>query len=89
MGYKVELKPGAQKELARLDRLAQRRIAAFIDELSGAENPRQHGIAMQGAERLWRYRLGDYRLITEINDNIITTIIIIILKIAHWREAYR
>lgn len=86
MGYNVAIKPSAVKELARLDKPAQRRIAGFIEELKVLDNPRVSGIAMQGSERRWRYRVGDYRLIAEINDNTIT---ICIFKIGHRREVYR
>lgn len=86
MGYKIALLPSARKELADLDKAARRRIAAFIDRLETLDNPRISGIALQGPGRLWRYRVGDYRLIAEINDSTIT---IVILRIGNRREVYR
>jgi mRNA interferase RelE/StbE len=41
---------------------------------------------MQGDHRLWRYRIGDYRMIAEIENQIVT---ITIIKIGHRREVYR
>jgi mRNA interferase RelE/StbE len=86
LGYKIEIKASAKKELARLDRQMQRRLLVFLSELGDVENPRISGIAMQGGERAWRYRVGDYRMIAEIDDDIIT---IYIIKIGHRREVYR
>lgn len=86
MGYKIQFKSSAEKELAKLDKPIQRRIAGFIEELKTLDNPRVYGIAMQGNSRRWRYRIGDYRMIAEINDNTIT---IIIFKIGHRGEVYR
>jgi mRNA interferase RelE/StbE len=86
LGYKIEIKSSAKKELARLDRQMQRRLLAFLSELGDVENPRISGIAMQGGARAWRYRVGDYRMIAEIDDDIIT---IYIIKIGHRREVYR
>lgn len=86
MGYKIIIKASARKELSRLDKSAQRRIAAFIDKLQSLDNPRKDGIAMQGQDRLWRYRIGDYRMIVEIDDKAIT---VIVFRIGHRREVYR
>lgn len=86
MGYKISIKPSAVKELAGLDKSTQRRIAGFIDLLKSLDDPRVSGIAMQGAGRLWRYRVGDYRIIANIEDKIIT---IEIIKIGHRRKVYK
>jgi mRNA interferase RelE/StbE len=52
------------------------------------DNPRQLGAALQGTpyQDLWRYRVGNYRIITEIDDD---SIRILVVRIAHRREAYR
>lgn len=86
MGYKITIKPSAAKELAGLDKKIGRRIAAFIDRLQTLDDPRDSGIAMQGAGHLWRYRVGDYRIIAAIEDRTIT---IDIIKIGHRGEVYR
>jgi mRNA interferase RelE/StbE len=86
LGYKISIKPSAVKELAGLDKSTQRRIAGFIDLLKSLDDPRVSGIAMQGAGRLWRYRVGDYRIIANIEDKTIT---IEIIKIGHRREVYK
>jgi mRNA interferase RelE/StbE len=86
LAYKVIVPDGAKKQLAKLDKPAQKRIVQFLVALGEADNPRLHGIAMQGNSRLWRYRVGDYRLIADIDDGVIT---ITITKIGHRREVYR
>lgn len=52
------------------------------------ENPRELGEALQGEKfaGLWKYRVGDYRIVTQIKD---TEIDILVLKIGHQREVYR
>lgn len=86
MGYKVLIKASAKKELAKLDRPIQSRIFKFLLELEDTDSPRHSGIALQGDFGLWRYRIGDYRLIAEIEDRVVT---ITVIKIGHRREVYR
>jgi mRNA interferase RelE/StbE len=86
LGYKIAIKPSAVKELAGLDNSTKRRIAGFIDRLKTLEDPRVSGIAMQGTGRLWRYRVGDYRIIADIEDKTIT---IEIIKIGHRSGVYK
>lgn len=88
MAWTIKFESLALKELKKLDKPARNRIERFIDELACGENPRSKGIALQG-ERfrgLWRYRVGDYRLICQIKDR---EVIILILDIGHRKEVYR
>lgn len=52
------------------------------------DNPRQIGAALQGTRyrNLWRYRVGNYRIIAEINDE---RVLILVVRIAHRRDIYR
>ena len=86
MPWEVELKPKARRALARLDGSVQQRIVDFLDRLSGAENPRHSGEALQGERGLWRYRVGDYRIIAQLQDQQLT---VLVVKIGHRREVYR
>ena len=72
----------------KLDRAAQRSIQRFLrDRLSPADNPRQWGKPLQGEKRgLWRYRVGDYRLICDIQDEQIT---VLVLEVGHRKNVYR
>jgi mRNA interferase RelE/StbE len=57
------------------------------DRLQPAENPRQLGKPLQGDKGgLWRYRVGDYRLICEIQDERIT---VLVLRVGHRKDVYR
>ncbi len=87
MKYTVEYTPGALKELKKLDRYMQALIIGWIEKnLVDCEDPRRHGKALT-ANRTgqWRYRIGDYRLIAEIEDD---RVIILILNVGHRREIY-
>ena len=89
MAWRIELDDFAKKDLAKLDKQTARRIAKFIRErLMQLENPRQIGDALKGAElgALWRYRVGDYRLIARIEDEIVR---VLIVRIGNRRDVYR
>ena len=86
MAYKIIIPDTAKKQLAQLDKPIQRRIVQYLTELGESDNPRAYGIAMQGEAHLWRYRMGDYRIIANIEDKTIT---IAVLKIGHRRDVYR
>lgn len=65
--------------------MRQERIQRHIDAL--ATEPRPPGcVKMSGIERTYRIRVGDYRIIYEIRDNVL---IVLVLRIGHRREAYR
>ncbi len=85
MAYKVLLDKAAEKTLDKLDAPVRKRILLFLVELRDSENPRSTGKALQNRGRLWRYRVGDYRLIADIQDKTIT---ITVLKIGHRSAVY-
>jgi len=68
MTWNIKLEASALKALKKLDAAVRRRIEDYIDRLAEEENPRARGIALQGTayEGLWRYRVGDYRLICQM-----------------------
>jgi len=86
--WRIEIARTAERQITKLARPAQKSIQRFLRErLAVAENPRQWGKALQGGKRgLWRYRVGDYRLICDIQDERIT---VLVLEIAHRRDVYR
>lgn len=88
MTWKVEFLEGAAHSLAKLDKEDQRRILRFVRErLEGEENPRRIGKSMQGNHAgRWRYRVGDYRLICNIEDG---KLLVLVLALGHRREVYR
>lgn len=87
MTYHVEFTKEALKFLKKLDKHTALLITAWIRKnLEGCTNPRQHGkglTANRSGE--WRYRIGDYRIIADIQDD---KVIILILEIGHRRDIY-
>ena len=87
MTYKVEYTEQAIKELRKIDKHTQFFILAWIEKnLVDCENPRQLGkglTANRSGE--WPYRVGDYRIIAEIEDD---KVIILVLTVGHRREVY-
>jgi mRNA interferase RelE/StbE len=74
LAWRIEITRTATKQITKLDQRAQKSVLNFLrGRLSSADNPRQWGRALQGEKRgLWRYRVGDYRLICDIQDETIT-----------------
>ncbi len=88
MRYRIETTERFDREFRKLDRYTQRMVKAWIDRnISETENPRQHGKGLSANRRgQWRYRIGDYRLLCEIQDD---RLVILALTIGHRREVYR
>ena len=87
MSYKVEFSKAALKELKKMDRPVAAMILGWVRKnLEGCEDPRQHGKGLTANRSgQWRYRVGDYRLLAEIQDD---RIVILILNIGHRSEIY-
>ncbi len=88
MAWTIEITRTAEKQITKLHRQAQQAIVRFLRErLAGADNPRQWGKPLQGEKSgLWRYRVGDYRLICDIQDDRIT---VMVLQVGHRKDVYR
>jgi len=89
MGWQVELSAGAVKALRRLDAQAVRRILRFLDEsVAGASDPRATGKPLKGSVLgdLWRYRVGDYRVVVDIRDRTLT---VLVVRVGHRGDIYR
>ena len=86
--YRVEVSERFKKEFRKLDKYTQKMLRAWINKnLVNCMNPRQHGKGLTANRSgQWRYRIGDYRLICEINDN---KLVILALTVGHRREIYR
>ena len=87
MKYKVILSEKARKALKKLDKQTSSLIIGWIEKnLEGCENPRIHGKGLtSNRSGQWRYRIGDYRLICEIQDK---KIIIYVLEVGHRKKIY-
>jgi mRNA interferase RelE/StbE len=89
MGWMIEFDQKALKDLERLDARDARRILQFLQErIALRDNPRSIGEALQGSRfaGMWRYRVGHYRILCEIQDEKIT---VLVVRIGHRREIYR
>ncbi len=88
MTWKVEWDDRARRELRALDDNVQARILSYLRErIASSENPRRFGRSLTGDKAgLWRYRLGDYRLICDINDG---DDVVLVLRVAHRGGVYR
>lgn len=86
--WTIRLDAKAEKELDRLSGLDRQRILRFLHRrLASLENPRSIGEALAGSlSGLWRYRVGDYRIIARIEDRVLT---IYVVRVGNRREVYR
>lgn len=86
--WRVEITRTAEKQIQKLNRAAQESIIRFLRErVQPAENPRQWGKPLHGDQGgLWRYRVGDYRLICDIQDKRIT---VLVLRVGQRKDVYR
>ena len=88
MAWTIEITRTAERQIKKLGRSAQIAVVRFLRErLTCADNPRQWGKPLRGEKRgLWRYRVGGYRLICDIQDKRIT---VLVLEVGHRRDVYR
>lgn len=88
MTYHLKTTTRFDKEFKKLDRYTQKIIKAWImKHLVNSSNPREHGKELTAnLSGLWRYRIGDYRLICEIHD---AELVILALNIGHRNDIYK
>jgi mRNA interferase RelE/StbE len=88
LAWTIDYLTSAKRELRKLDRQAANRIIDYLDNrVALLENPRSLGIALTDSkEQLWRYRIGDYRVICEIHD---ARLIVLVVRIGYRSEVYR
>ena len=86
---KIEFDPGALDDLKKLDRPVQQRLVGFLRQrVAVLDNPRSIGEALSGARlgNYWKYRVGDWRIICELQDE---RIVVRVLRIGNRRDVYR
>jgi mRNA interferase RelE/StbE len=88
LAWAIEYAETAKKQLRKLDKIAARRIIDFMDErVASRDDPRGIGKALKGPlGELWRYRVGDFRVICDIQDKVLT---VLVLQVGNRREVYR
>lgn len=88
MAWTVDYTDSALAQLRKLDRQVARRIVDYMDErVATLDDPRTTGKALTGAQGgFWRYRVGDYRLVCDIQDG---NVRVLVIRIGNRREVYR
>jgi mRNA interferase RelE/StbE len=89
MAWRIEYSRDAERELARLDRQIAQRIIRFLgSRVAKLEDPRSIGQALAGSTLgcYWKYRVGDYRIIADIQD---AKLIVQVIRVGNRREVYR
>ncbi|MES1938482.1 type II toxin-antitoxin system RelE family toxin [Salinisphaera hydrothermalis] len=88
MAWRIELTETARKALEKLDRQAARRISTYLRErVATADEPRHLAKSLQGELReYWRFRVGDYRIVCDIQDDVLR---VLVVRIAHRKHVYR
>ena len=88
MAWTVEISNIAERQLRKLDRPVQKRILDWLDDrIEGCKNPRHFGEPLKGDRAgLWRYRVGDYRILCDIQDQ---KVVVLVLAIGHRRQIHQ
>jgi mRNA interferase RelE/StbE len=89
LAWTIDFDASALKDLRRLGRSEQLPIERYLNErVATANSPRELGKALVGSRfgQLWRYRVGDYRIICQIKDNVL---LVLVLEIGHRSVVYR
>jgi mRNA interferase RelE/StbE len=89
MAYNVELSESAERELGKLDASQAKRTLKFLHQrIAKLDDPRSIGEAFDssGLGEFWKYRVGDYRLICKNEDD---RLIVLVLRVGHFKEIYR
>ena len=87
MAWSIEFDDGIEKILKRLSSANQRRILDFLEERVASGDPRDLGQALQGKlAGLWRYRVGDYRVLARLEHD---RLVVAVIDIGHRSTVYR
>ena len=87
MAWEVRVSERAARALRKLDGQAARRVTAELREVAALDDPRSRDKALTGnLAGLWRYRVGDYRVVCSIEDEML---VVLVVDVAHRREVYR
>lgn len=87
MAWRIEIDRDVQREMRKLDRQVAKRITAKLREISQLDDPRSTGKGLTGnLAGLWRYRVGDYRIVCDIEDGVL---VILVVDVAHRSRVYK
>ncbi|WP_026331305.1 type II toxin-antitoxin system RelE/ParE family toxin [Thioalkalivibrio sp. ALE11] len=87
MTWRIEYARSAQKEVQKLDQQARKRIRHYLERrVAHMHDPRTLGKPLKGRfSELWRYRVGDYRVVCELRDELL---VVLVVRIGHRRGVY-
>ena len=85
--WKIEWDSKALKEAKKLDRNARKKIVEYLEKrVLAGQNPYQFGKPLKGNKAgIWRYRVGDYRILCQIEDK---ALIILVIAVGHRKDIY-
>lgn len=87
MAWTIEVSERALRSLRKMDKQIARRVRDELLEIAKLEDPRSRGKALTGnLAGVWRYRIGDYRILCDIEDG---RLVILVIDVAHRREVYK
>ena len=89
MAWQIELSALGQKNIAQLDPQTRQRVLKFLQHrIATLDNPRSIGEALKGSRlgELWKYRVGDHRIIADIQDQ---RVCILVVRIGNRRDVYK
>lgn len=89
MAWRIDLTATAAKQLGKLDKAEARRITVFLRQrLAALDDPRSMGKALTGPQlgTYWRYRVGDYRILCDIQDG---ALCVLMIEVGNRSEVYR
>jgi mRNA interferase RelE/StbE len=89
LAWQIKFDDASKKDLAKLDKQIAKRIMTFLRErVATLDDPRSIGEALKGSKlgKFWKYRVGDYRIISSIEDS---TVCILVVRIGNRKEVYR
>jgi len=88
LAWRIEFTGEAKKQLKKIGHTQAKRIRDYLRQrIEPLDDPRQIGKPLKGhLSNLWRYRVGDYRLVCELRDEVL---VVLIVRIGHRKEIYR
>ncbi len=86
MQWKIEFEIKARQVLEKLDKSIKKQIENYLDRLIKLDDPRKRGKGLtSNRSGQWRYRVGDYRIICEIRDDVF---VVLVVEIGHRSKVY-
>lgn len=88
MTWVIEYLQSARKTVEKIDPQTRRRIRDYLEyRVAELDDPRKLGKSLKGRlSELWRYRIGDYRVVCELRDK---DLVVLVVRIGHRKEVYR